>query len=225
MHWRRNLQRLWTSAELHSSPGLLGEERGVRVKGDGKPMKPNRRDFLKSGLAVAAGIGTGAACAALGRRSAGSSYVWQLDPSKCVQCGRCATNCVLSPSAVKCVHAYEICGYCDLCGGYHQPKVKSTETGAENQLCPVGAIKRTFVEDPFYEYVIDEDLCVGCGKCVKGCAAFGNGSLYLQVRHDRCVNCNECSIARQCPADAFRRVPVDQPYIPKKAGSGDPAEG
>jgi electron transport complex protein RnfB len=122
---------------------------------------------------------------------------------------------VLNPSAVKCVHAYDVCGYCDLCGGYFHPDAPELDTGAENQLCPVGAIKRTYVEDPFYQYTIDESLCIGCGKCVKGCAAFGNGSLFLQVRHDRCLNCNECSIARACPADAFRRVPAGSPYLLK----------
>jgi electron transport complex protein RnfB len=58
-------------------------------------------------------------------------------------------------------------------------------------------------------------LCVGCAKCVKGCNAFGNGSLFLQVRHDRCLNCNACAIARACPSDAFRRISADQPYILK----------
>jgi electron transport complex protein RnfB len=93
--------------------------------------------------------------------------------------------------------------------------VKNVDSAAENQLCPTSAIVRTFVEDPYYEYTIDEDLCIGCGVCVKGCASFGNGSLYLQVKHDLCVNCNECAIARACPAHAFRRVPADQPYILK----------
>jgi electron transport complex protein RnfB len=86
-------------------------------------------------------------------------------------------------------------------------------TAAENQLCPTNAIKRRFIEDPFFEYTIDEPLCIGCGKCVKGCGAFGNGSLQLQVRHDRCVNCNQCSIASKCPADAFSRVPATKPYL------------
>jgi electron transport complex protein RnfB len=113
------------------------------------------------------------------------------------------------------VHAFDVCGYCKLCGGYYQPDTKILDTAAENQLCPTGAIKRTFIENPYYEYTIDEDLCIGCAKCVKGCGAFGNGSLYLQVRHDRCLNCNDCAIARNCPADAFRRVPADQPYILK----------
>ena len=64
--------------------------------------------------------------------------------------------------------------------------------------------------------MIDEKLCIGCARCVKGCADHGNGSLSLQVRHDRCLNCNECSIAKACPSDAFRRVPASQPYILKK---------
>jgi len=141
--------------------------------------------------------------------------VWQLDPKKCVQCGQCATRCVLTPSAVKCAHSHAICGYCKLCFGYFQPGVTLLTESAENQLCPTGAIRRTPVEHPYYEYLIDEDLCVGCGKCVKGCTTFGNGSLQLQARHDRCLNCNECSIARDCPADAWRRVPAGRPYLLK----------
>jgi electron transport complex protein RnfB len=100
-----------------------------------------------------------------------------------------------------------------LCSGYLEPGAKTRDTSAENQLCPTGAISRTFIEDPYFEYSIDEELCIACGKCVKGCGAFGNGSLYLQVRHDRCKNCNECSIARDCPSQAFRRVPANRPYI------------
>lgn len=143
--------------------------------------------------------------------------VWQLDPAKCIQCGRCATNCVLESSAVKCVHRFEMCGYCKLCFGYFQPGAGSLTSAAENQLCPTGAIRRKFVEEPYYEYTIDESLCVGCGKCVKTCGAFGNGSLVLQVRHDRCMNCNECSIARNCPSGAYSRVPSDHPYLSKPA--------
>jgi len=153
--------------------------------------------------------------ASLVKKASPGGYVWQIDPYKCTQCGQCKTNCVLTPSAVKCVHAYEMCGYCDLCGGYLRQGVRTISTGAENQLCPTGAITRTFVEEPYFEYTIDEELCDGCGKCVKGCADFGNGSLYLQIRHDRCVGCNECSIARSCPSDAVIRVPAKSPYLEK----------
>jgi Na+-translocating ferredoxin:NAD+ oxidoreductase subunit B len=149
---------------------------------------------------------------------ASRQYVWQLDPVKCIQCGRCATNCVLTPSAVKCTHVFAMCGYCDLCGGYFKQGTTTLNTGAENQLCPTNALKRRFIEDPFFEYTIDEELCIGCGKCVKGCNSFGNGSLQLQVKHNRCSNCNECSIARNCPAEAFSRVPVSDPYLLKSFG-------
>ena len=105
-----------------------------------------------------------------------------------------------------------MCGYCKLCTGFFEPRATDLNTGAENQLCPTGAIKRAYVEDPYYEYRVDEPLCIGCARCVKGCNTFGNGSLFLQIRHDICVNCNECSIARECPADAIRRVPASEPY-------------
>jgi len=179
-----------------------------------KPKKPiKRRDFMQTGLNTVAGITIGGIAGILFTKSSSEEMVWQLDPNVCVQCEKCSTNCVLPQSAVKCVHSYSMCGYCDLCSGYLQPGAKSRDTGAENQLCPAGAIKRTFVEDPYFEYRIDEELCIGCGKCVKGCGSFGNGSLYLQVRHDRCLNCNECSIARSCPSQAYRRVPASKPYI------------
>lgn len=176
----------------------------------------SRRGFLKAAGRTAAAAAVAGGLYPLMHKG-GKGMVWQLDPSKCVQCGRCATDCVLADSAVRCVHAYQVCGYCKLCGGFHQPNVRDIDTAAENQLCPTGAIKRTFVEDPYYEYTIDEDLCIGCGKCVAGCGSFGNGSLYLQVRHNLCVNCNDCSIARNCPAQAFTRVPATKAYLARKA--------
>jgi electron transport complex protein RnfB len=173
----------------------------------------SRRGFLRTSLHTAASITIGGIAGFLIGRSSSEEMVWQLDPDICVQCEKCSQNCVLPQSAVKAVHSFSMCGYCDLCSGYLQPGAKSRDTGAENQLCPTGAIKRTFVEDPYFEYTIDKDLCIGCGKCVKGCGAFGNGSLYLQVNHDLCLNCNECSIARSCPSGAYKRVPAGKPYI------------
>ncbi len=187
-------------------------------KKEAPPLK--RREFLKKGLRTSAGLSAAGLAGVLAARSSSEEMVWQLDPSLCIQCERCAKNCVLPQSAVKCVHSYSMCGYCDLCSGYLQPGAKDRDTGAESQLCPSGAIKRTFVEDPYFEYTIDEDLCVGCGKCVKGCNSFGNGSLYLQVRHDLCLNCNQCSIARRCPAQAWKRVPASRPYILRGDESG-----
>ena len=157
----------------------------------------------------------GMVAGASARKHRNTDMVWQIDPYTCASCGNCATYCVLENSAVKCVQVYAICGYCDFCPGYFELGASVLEPGAENELCPTGAISRTFVEEPYYEYTIDELLCIGCAKCVKGCAAFGNGSFFLQVRHDRCLNCNECAIAVACPSGAFRRVPADRPYLLK----------
>ena len=176
----------------------------------------NRRSFLgRFGRVLLATGLTGGLAGLVSRRARPRATVWQIDPAKCVQCGRCATRCVLSLSAVKCVHRYALCGYCKLCFGYFVPQANALTSAAENQTCPTGAIRRTFIEDPYHQYTIDEPLCIGCGKCVKGCSSFGNGSLFLQVRHDRGLNCNECAIARGCPSDAFCRVPADHPYLLK----------
>lgn len=183
--------------------------------------KHTRRDFVRIGARASIGLAlagvAGFSLADLNKKK----YVWQIDPFKCTQCGRCADYCVLKPSAVKCVHAFALCGYCDLCGGYLKPEAKERTTAAENQLCPTAAIQRKYIEDPYFEYVIDEELCIGCAKCVKGCGSFGNGSLHLQIRHDLCDDCNECAIARVCPSDAIVRVPSDEPYMIKGDFSKD----
>lgn len=172
----------------------------------------NRRDFIRSSMRFGMVLALGGVGGLSFRRALSGQWVWQIDPFKCTWCGRCATHCVLNPSAVKCVHAYELCGYCDLCGGYLIPGHPARSTAAENQLCPTAAIERKFIEEPYYEYKINEDLCIGCAKCAEGCSAFGNGSLHLQIMHNLCVNCNECAIARVCPSDAITRVSGADPY-------------
>ena len=179
------------------------------------PDSPSRRQFVGSALRSGAVFLLGAATSLLARNSQKERTVWQIDPTKCIACTHCANYCVLTPSAVKCVQHYSICGYCKLCTGYFEPQPNALNTAAENQVCPTGAIERKALEDPYYEYNINEPLCIGCAKCIVGCVLFGNGSFALQIRHDRCVNCNECAIAMVCPADAFRRVPASQPYLLK----------
>lgn len=186
-----------------------------------KPTKSNpvsetpmpRRVVLRDALRGVALLCIGGSGGFLLANAKAEEQVWQLDPHKCISCGYCATECVLDESAVKCVQSYPMCGYCELCTGFFNPAPSALDTGAENQLCPTGAILRSFIEDPYYEYTVDESLCIGCAKCVEWCEAFGNASLYLQIRHDRCVNCNECAIAMTCPTEAFTRVPVSKPYM------------
>jgi Na+-translocating ferredoxin:NAD+ oxidoreductase subunit B len=175
----------------------------------------DRRRFIRNGMRLTLALTLGGVGTVAATRAAKDKWVWQIDPFKCQQCGRCADYCVLGPSAVKCIHAFDLCGYCDLCGGYFKPGATSLTTGAETMLCPTAALSRKFIEEPFFEYTIDEDLCIGCAKCVKGCTSFGNGSLHLQIIHDLCKNCNQCSIARVCPSDAISRVPGSKPYLVK----------
>jgi len=176
-----------------------------------------RRKFLKTCGRLVAGGAIVALFGASFRKAmvADANYFWQIDPAKCTFCGRCETDCVLPMSAVKCLHAKKVCGYCDLCGGYYRASVKELNTAAENLICPTGAIQRKFIEVPYFEYSINEALCNGCGKCAKGCNAFGNGSLYLQIKQELCKGCNECQIAKVCPADAIRRVSVSDVYFLK----------
>ncbi len=144
------------------------------------------------------------------------ALVWQIDPTRCVKCGRCETACVRKPSAVKAVHNFSICGYCDKCSGYFSAETQQLTTAAENLQCPTDALRRAFVEKPYYEYSVASELCIGCGRCVRGCQKYGNGSLYLQVHQRLCAHCNECSIARVCEGRAFVRRPASQPYILKE---------
>ena len=180
----------------------------------------SRRDFLRDGIRVSGVVATGVLGGVLASQQGNASEGrWQIDPDKCIACDLCATNCVLDESAVKCIQCFDMCGYCDICTGYFSATYSATDTAAENSLCPTDAVLRTFVEEKagqgFYEYTIVEDACIGCGKCVKGCALM-NGSFYLQIQHDRCVNCNECTIALVCPSDAFVHVSNDRPYRLKK---------
>ncbi|HBC86019.1 MAG TPA: ferredoxin [Lentisphaeria bacterium] len=174
-----------------------------------------RREALRKAVAGIIFLAIGAAGFTVFGRTRKKRTVWQIDHTKCIQCGRCATQCVVTPSAVKCFHAFNVCGYCDLCFGYFRPGTMEFDTTAEKELCPTHALKRKFIEEPYYEYTVDKDKCIGCSKCVKGCQTFGNGSFYLQVDHEHCVNCNECSIAKACPSNAFVRLPSDNPYMLK----------
>ena len=62
----------------------------------GEPVAFDRRDFIRGAAGIAF---AGGAYALVGEK--GDDMLWQLDPAKCTQCGRCTTHCVLQHSAVK----------------------------------------------------------------------------------------------------------------------------
>jgi len=177
--------------------------------------KSTRRQFIDRSFRVIGFAGIGAAAALLTRRATGNA-VYQVDPFKCTACDFCRTSCVLSHSAVKAVNDFDKCGYCMLCPAYMDVTSMPDERGIPTgKVCPQDALKRRVVgevdpDDPnnnYYEYVVDEALCDGCGKCVKACKPpAGNGSLRLEIRYDLCLECNECAIQIACPDDAIVRV-------------------
>lgn len=181
--------------------------------------KPARRVFLQKITKGLAFFAFGGLLGKASSRARNDGMVWQIDPMKCKQCGNCAKKCVLPQSASRVVHDFSMCGYCRICTGFLVLDPQAVNEGAENQLCPVGAIKRRFVEEPYYEYTIDRDLCIACAKCVKGCGAYGNGSLFLQIQRDICINCNACSIAPVCEGKAISLIPASAQYVPKQKGS------
>jgi electron transport complex protein RnfB len=177
--------------------------------------KSSRREFMDRSFRIVGLAGIGGATALLARRAA-SNTVFQVDPSKCIACDLCRTSCVLSHSAVKAVNEFANCGYCQLCPAYFDVTSQPDEMGLPTgKVCPQDALKRKVVgkideEDPnnnYYEYIIDESLCDGCGKCVKACKPpAGNGALRLEVRYSRCFECDACSIQIACPENAIIRI-------------------
>lgn len=188
-----------------------------------------RRDAFTTVVRGAVLLGIGSTAGFLVRKAEGQ-VVWQVDSTRCVNsrlgeagtevCTLCTTECVVQQSAVRAVNNFKECGRCYICPAYFNIKSAVNEKGLPSEkLCPRDAIIRTPIglvdpEDPannFYEYVIDEVKCDGCGICVRGCREpLGLGSIILKVRHNICVDCNRCAISNACPKDALVQLPADR---------------
>jgi len=54
--------------------------------------KKSRRDFIRTGTRLSLLITLGAVGGFAAKNITAEKYVWQIDPFKCTQCGRCATR-------------------------------------------------------------------------------------------------------------------------------------
>jgi Na+-translocating ferredoxin:NAD+ oxidoreductase subunit B len=181
--------------------------------------------------AVLATIGGGAVFLV---RKAEGQVVWQVDANRCINsrpgetatenCALCVDNCVVALSAVRAVNEHSRCGRCAICPAYFDISSAVDDKGLPSaKLCPRDAITRKAIgkidpNDPannFYDYIIDEDKCDGCGKCVMNCKSpLGLGSIVLRVRYAKCLNCNRCTISSECPKDAVVQIPVAEALTP-----------
>ncbi|MEA2068251.1 MAG: hypothetical protein U9P12_03525 [Verrucomicrobiota bacterium] len=142
----------------------------------------------------------------------GRRFAWQIDPEKCKSCGLCATTCVRKPSAVKAVNDPKKCSNCVVCYGHITNKhIDSDKIDSEGEhVCPVNAVDRKNFSggiDGMFLYTQDPKTCIACGRCTKRCNEHGTKSMFLVIRPDLCLGCNECSIAIACPHDAIERIP------------------
>lgn len=191
----------------------------------------DRRQFLQRTGQVACAAALGGTAFTLVQRACAND-AWAIVPNQCVNirlgvtggeqvCDVCATSCILPLSAVRAVNDHVRCGRCCICPAYFDVRSPIGPEGLPTKkLCPRDAIQRTVIgdEDPYdplnnyYEYTIDEEQCNGCGRCVMECKdPAGLGSIRLEVRYDLCLRCNQCTIAAQCPDDAYRRVGPQPP--------------
>lgn len=191
--------------------------------------KVTRRNVLGSFGRGATVLALGGAAGYLVQKADGQVF-WQVDSAKCLNsrlgevgmpaCNLCLSECVVPQSAVRAVNEFAKCGRCSICPGYFNVKSAVGKDGLPSEkLCPRDAIQRKPIgevdpSDPannFYEYIIDEQKCDGCGKCVMACKEpAGLGSIRLRVRHNICLSCNQCAISVACPKDALARTRVDQ---------------
>lgn len=70
-----------------------------------------------------------------------------------------------------------------------------------NTVCPVGTVLGFLARFSWLKIIIDEDKCVSCGLCAKGCKASCIDVKSHRVDHSRCVVCGNC--LGNCHKDAL----------------------
>ncbi len=183
-------------------------------------MSKSRRSFLRLGGHVVGGLGLATATARIfSPPSVDAEFVpqkrrfaWQIDPLKCQSCSVCETACVRKPSAAKALNDPKKCSNCVVCYGHIGNKhIESDKIDTEGErICPYDAVlRKNFCGglDGMFLYSHNHSRCTGCAKCVKHCKEEGTGSMFMVIRPDLCLGCNECAIAVSCPHNAIERIP------------------
>ena len=61
-----------------------------------------------------------------------------------------------------------------------------------NTICPVGTVLSFFARFSWMKVRIDEDKCISCGLCAKGCKAACIDVKNHKIDYSRCVVCGDC---------------------------------
>ena len=75
-----------------------------------------------------------------------------------------------------------------------------------NTICPVGTTLSLFSRFSLLRPVIDENKCINCGKCGRGCKAGCIDAKNHKIDYSRCVDCFDCIETCQDNAISFRYV-------------------
>ncbi|MDH3982094.1 MAG: hypothetical protein OES84_04245 [Kiritimatiellaceae bacterium] len=183
-------------------------------------MGQSRRNFIRISGHVAGGLGLTALAARIFSPPAEDAefipqnrrFAWQINPDKCRNCNACEIACVRKPSAAKALNDPKKCSNCVVCYGHIKNKhIESDKIDSHGErICPYNAVlRKNFCGgiDGMYLYSHNHAKCTGCAKCVKKCNEEGTGSMFMVIRPDLCLGCNECAIAVACPHDAVERIP------------------
>lgn len=183
-------------------------------------MPDSRRNFLRIAGQVGGGAALLGAMARICSPAADDAvfipqkrrFAWQIDPDKCLSCGTCEIACVRKPSAAKAINDPKKCSNCVVCYGHIKNKHIASELidSEGERICPHDAVlRKNFCGgiDGMFLYSHNHANCTGCATCVKHCNEEGTGSMFMIIRPDLCLGCNECAIAVSCPHDAIERIP------------------
>ena len=119
-------------------------------------------DIVRPGLLTDA-VGAGRKAAeAIDARLMGSDETYDQLPIKPVIDTRRVKLEYYDPQVKAYTDVHQCATHCASCGGCR-------DCGLCETLCPQQAISRRALNDPDYEYIVDDQRCIGCGFCMHAC--------------------------------------------------------